>query len=513
MKRLLSILLVFCLLLSGLVITASAEPTIVASGVTGRTESLTWTVDSTWTLTISGEGEMSNTIYMYNEWQPYRLDILHVVVEEGVTSIGDQAFCRLENLESVSIADTVLHIGEFAFSHCYKLTEVTSPDSVTIIEEKAFNFCQALKSVNLGDGLETIGERAFWDCASLSEITIGSSVRTIETGAFQGCENLESVTLMDGVTYIGEAAFINTGLNKVYIPASVSDIVNNPFAYCTNLEMIQVDPENPYFTNDACGVLYNKEMTRLLQMPNAFSGSFAIPNTVEYIEDNAFRSCSNLTTVTVPASVTWLSSFEACSSLKKITINSTADQYIPHGFVYQNKALEAIIFTGDAPIFADSSFSFTELTAYYPADNDTWTADVLQDYGGTVTWVAGTGEEPTQLKAPDVKISNVSSTGKIKLSWNAVEGAAEYKVYRSTSKNGTYKRLTTTSGTSVTNNSAVAGTQYYYYVVAVDGNGAESEKSNIVTRTCDLPRPELKISVVASNGKLKLIWGAVDGAT
>ena len=116
-------------------------------------------------------------------------------------------------------------------------------------------------------------------------------------------------------------------------------------------------------------------------------------------------------------------------------------------------------------------------------------------------------------EAPTVSVTNVSSTGKIKLSWKAVDGAEEYKVYRSTSKSGTYKRLTTTSGTSLTNTSAKAGTQYYYYVVAVDGNGKESEKSNIVTRTCDLPRPELKISVVASTGKLKLSWGAIDGAT
>ena len=115
--------------------------------------------------------------------------------------------------------------------------------------------------------------------------------------------------------------------------------------------------------------------------------------------------------------------------------------------------------------------------------------------------------------APTVSVTNVSSTGKIKLSWNAVSGAKEYRVYRSTSKTGTYKRLTTVTGTSVTNSSAVAGTQYYYYVVAVDANGVASEKSDIVTRTCDLPRPELKISVVASTGKLKLRWDAVDGAT
>ena len=133
---------------------------------------------------------------------------------------------------------------------------------------------------------------------------------------------------------------------------------------------------------------------------------------------------------------------------------------------------------------------------------------------GSILKLASSNYDPAKsLEAPTVKVSNVASTGKIKLTWNKVEGASKYKVYRSTKESSGYSLLSTTTGTSLTNSSAVVGTQYYYYVVAVNANGDTSAKSNKVTRVCDLPRPELKIAVVASTGKLKLTWDAVEGAT
>ena len=117
------------------------------------------------------------------------------------------------------------------------------------------------------------------------------------------------------------------------------------------------------------------------------------------------------------------------------------------------------------------------------------------------------------ILAPEVKVSNVASSGKIKLSWDAVDGAAKYKIYRATSKNGTYKLLSTTTKTSLTNTSVEAGEQYYYYVIAVSSDGKQSEKSNIVTRVCDLPRPVVKASNIASTGKIKLTWEAIEGAS
>ena len=120
--------------------------------------------------------------------------------------------------------------------------------------------------------------------------------------------------------------------------------------------------------------------------------------------------------------------------------------------------------------------------------------------------------ETAQLTAPTVTVTNDAATGKPKISWAAVEGAVKYEVYRSTSKNGTYVRGISTSKTSYTNSKAVAGKYYYYYVRAIDADGNYAD-SNIIGRTCDLAQPAITLGNVASSGKIKISWTAVEGAT
>ena len=118
-----------------------------------------------------------------------------------------------------------------------------------------------------------------------------------------------------------------------------------------------------------------------------------------------------------------------------------------------------------------------------------------------------------KLAAPAVQITNVASSGKPKLTWNKVPGAVKYEVYRATSKTGTYTRLSTTTGTSLTNSSTEVGKTYYYKVRSVAADSTKSEFSSIVSRTCDLPRPEITLSNIASSGKIKITWAKIDGAT
>ena len=118
----------------------------------------------------------------------------------------------------------------------------------------------------------------------------------------------------------------------------------------------------------------------------------------------------------------------------------------------------------------------------------------------------------SELEAPVPTIGNVASSGKVKLTWEPVEGAVKYEVYRATSKTGTYSRRTTTTGTTFTNTNATVGKLYYYYVraYAADGTYVNSKK---VSRTVDLPRPVVTASNVASTGSPRLKWEAVEGAT
>ena len=177
---------------------------------------------------------------------------------------------------------------------------MTIPDSVTSIGEYAFYNCRSLTSVTIPDSVTSIGDDAFSNCKSLTSVTIPDSVTSIGKWAFSECKSLTSVTIPDSVTSIGDAAF----------------------ASCTSLTGIWVAEGNSHYANDASGVLFNKDKTTLVQCPGAFSGSYAIPNSVTSIVGYAFDGCASLTSVTIPDGVTSIGryAFHDCRSLTSVTI-------------------------------------------------------------------------------------------------------------------------------------------------------------------------------------------------
>ncbi len=122
--------------------------------------------------------------------------------------------------------------------------------------------------------------------------------------------------------------------------------------------------------------------------------------------------------------------------------------------------------------------------------------------------------EQKPLDAPTARISADSATGKPKISWNKVDGAVKYRVYRSTSKTGTYTFLkTTVSARSYIDVTAKAGVNYYYKVKALAEDSLEdSGWSNIVNRVCDLAKPEVTLTVKTATGKPVVKWKTVEGA-
>lgn len=264
--RIISILLAVCIVFGLLPVgVLAADP---VSGSCGK--NATWHYDTaTKTLSISGSGDMADyhcdpVMGEYNRppWDTYREEIEHVIINEGITSIGQQAFGstwvegNYPNLCSVSIAPTVTKIGAEAFAWAQKLESIDLPN----------------------------------------------------------------------VTSIGYSAFTGTGIRSIYIPPTMEDgegDVDSGFGWfinCTNLQSITVDPRNQTYRS-VDGVLFSGDI--LLRYPAGKAGSsYTVPNGTARIALSAFEGSENITSVSVPASVSRIDAFafNGCTKLKNITI-------------------------------------------------------------------------------------------------------------------------------------------------------------------------------------------------
>lgn len=184
-------------------------------------------------LTISGEGSINNMDYARRQpWYSQREAITSVVIENGITAIGNFNFYDLPNLTSVSIPDSVASIGEYAFKNCKaltnaaigsfafygmtNLTEVVLADSVTSIGDYAFKNCSALSAIALPANLTFIGESAFYGCSKLSSIEIPAQVAKIGEYAFSRCSGLKEILFTGDAPTIGEGAFNRVTANATY---------------------------------------------------------------------------------------------------------------------------------------------------------------------------------------------------------------------------------------------------------------------------------------------------------
>ncbi len=134
-------------------------------------------------------GEMGNDDT--NPWVYYN-EITSVVVTDGVTRIGDNAFKYLD-IVSVSIGKDVTEIGDYAFESCTNLTSITLPEGITSIGNQAFYGSSYLESITLPESLESIGNSAFRDCFGLTSFTIPANVRSIGANAFRYCYLISNV--------------------------------------------------------------------------------------------------------------------------------------------------------------------------------------------------------------------------------------------------------------------------------------------------------------------------------
>ena len=265
---------------------------LIAKGETGA---LSWKLTNNGVLTISGNGKMPDykrgSDYLISEthpWHLFREAIKSVIIENGVTSIGDNAFYNC-SLATIAIPNGVTKIGEMAFDCCASLVSIVIPEGVTNIEGNAFSHCISLTEVFIPNSVVEIGTRAFEGCRSLTSVVIPGSVKTIGYYAFAECINLVDLNISHGVQTIESHAFASCpSLTDVDIPNSVGKIGPGAFYRCANLV------------------------------------SVTIPNSLITIDEYTFHGCRSLSKLTIPYSVVEImdGAFSACTGLTEITLET-----------------------------------------------------------------------------------------------------------------------------------------------------------------------------------------------
>ncbi|MBQ2704610.1 MAG: leucine-rich repeat domain-containing protein [Clostridia bacterium] len=355
-------------------------------GVCGT--NLNWVFDNgTGTLYISGEGAMYNysqgTYYTPSDytvgtevapWSVYKNQILNIVIDDDVTSIGSYAFYGCNAVKKItlpfvgktinntnfgyifgasdswnndsyvpsSLKEVVItkatSIGYDAFRYCSYITSITIPDSVTSIGGSAFYGCTALTSITIPDSVTSIGSSAFYGCTALTSITIPDSVTTIGNSAFYNCTKLINIDLPDRQVSFGDGAFYGTAAYNdsanwqdgvfyldnhlilrtgnpivVTVKSGTKYIANNAFSDCTSLTSITI-PDS--VTTIGGSAFYG--CTGLT--------SITIPDSVTTIGNYAFYGCTGLTSITIPDSVTTIGNdaFSGCTSLNRVNITDLA---------------------------------------------------------------------------------------------------------------------------------------------------------------------------------------------
>ena len=314
-----------------LALVAGTGTVFAVSGTCG--ENLKWVYDHN-VLTISGTGEMTN--YDNGEeapWKPQRTLINGITILNGVTSIGNSAFFDLPNLNTVTMPNSLASIGDNAFMSS-TLYKVTIPAGVTSIGKYAFVDCTKLTAINVDEDNPNYSSKdgvlfdkkqttliQFPAGKNSTSYTIPNSVKTIGDEAFIKCTLLNSVTIPNSVKSIGNNVFqYCTGLTDIGIPNSVTSIGWSVFNDCSNLTEINVAADNQDFSSKN-GVLFDKEKATILRYPCGKSGKYSIPNTVMFIADEAFETCTGLSSVIIPGGVTNIGgyAFYQCTGLTSIT--------------------------------------------------------------------------------------------------------------------------------------------------------------------------------------------------
>lgn len=351
--------------------------------------------------------DFSNT-YTIGEYAFYNTKLENVNLSVNVRELGNYAFYNVPSLVSVDFSK-VTSINKVAyglFSGCSKLESIKLSSAMTSIESYAFENCSSLTNLNFASNVTVIRNYAFKGCVALTEVVISSKIESFGYNVFSGCTGLKYLTLdtlyvvneyTNLSSFIGDLSatlekieitgttlteipsryFANySALEEIIIPDQVETIGEYAFVGCVALKKIEF-PEslnlNNFSLNAIEDTLWYKSLTDivyindvLFYVPFETSGDVVIKLGTTTIFEKAFYQNTNITSVTIPSSVSYIgvSAFNSCSALKSVVFEeNTVLSSVSERAFYNCISLESINVTNCKNVSEFGDYSFAYLTS------------------------------------------------------------------------------------------------------------------------------------------------------
>ena len=296
--------------------------------------------------------------------------IQSVTIPESVTSIGKSAFEHCSKLDSLTIKGVATSIGAYAFASCTSLTSLSLVGNFQTIGEQAFAYC-GMTSLTTDADITSIGEYAFSHCTSLTLLSLTGSVQTIGYQAFACCTSLTSLSLTGDIQKIGDYAFgYCSSLYTATLSKNLTSIGTYAFEYCTSLNSIEIPGKvteiGDYAFIDAG--LTSVTIDEGVKSTGAYMfykcgnlTTVTLPESLTTIADGSFAFCSNLDHVKIPARVTCIGdgAFSNCTSLSDITLQDGVKTIGADAFFYCRE-LTSITLPGSVTDIGKEAFYYCD---------------------------------------------------------------------------------------------------------------------------------------------------------
>ncbi len=381
------------------------------------TDSISWELTEEGILYIHGEGEIPDYGYVYVDgehqdngpapWKEAAEEIKELVIEEGITRIGESAFDATEELgpsysfTKVSLPASLESVGHAAFETAYAIEKVyipslrdwceiafealnpqyhfaTSsnpafradlyiggelltgkvifPEKLTKVNDLTFAGREGLTEVVLHDGVKELGNASFYESKDLQFVNLPEGIESIPYEAFARCHSLNGFTLPQTVEEIGYAAFFEcAALQEINIPAAVKESAIGAFAGCDSLNAVHITDIDAWsrivFGLNYTHPHFHEGASPLYYAKNLYLNGelvkeVTIPEDVTDLSDLAFAGCTSLEKIILPEGLVVIGeeAFKNCTSLKEINIPSTVKAV--QGYAFDGcSALEKVYIT------------------------------------------------------------------------------------------------------------------------------------------------------------------------